>query len=140
MFDALLMDAEDSWANLPFTRIRDAAKTKDAGTEAAQSQGGRRGSDPFLVIPGFGDARNVLVDEATGEVRAYVGFREAYWGDPEAVHPGTNDPLYRIWQAVRVVALASVRPEAGSGAGKAVIEARQRLMVALLELEGGSAA
>lgn len=129
MFDALLMDAEDSWANLPFARIRAAASQPWSVDE--------RNARCVLVIPGFGEPRNVLVDEETGDIRAFVGFREAYWGDPEAVLVETKVPLYRIWQALRVVALASVRPEEGAGKGREVIEARQRLMVALQEIEGG---
>ena len=74
MFAAVFMDAEDMLVNLPFTEIAEQLSRHEDCLDKV--------IEPRLVIPGFGEPGNVLIDRKTNEVTGLLDFGRAFWGDP----------------------------------------------------------
>ncbi|KAG7006145.1 hypothetical protein G7Y79_00016g041300 [Physcia stellaris] len=75
VLESILMDGEDKLVSLPYSQIRDEVirfgKVLD---EIRQAR---------LVVLGFGQPENVLVDRKTNEVTGLTDFGRALWADPE---------------------------------------------------------
>ncbi|MCJ1308635.1 hypothetical protein MMC25_002288 [Agyrium rufum] len=106
MLEEVLKEAEDLFVNLPYTQIRNqvqrAAFSLDEVMEAR------------LVVPNFGDARNVLIDEGLKKVTGLVDFKLAMWGDVDMTRaggaPGLRGALYACYDAVVAVITSYYRP------------------------------
>ena len=89
MLENVLKDAEDLFVNLPYSLIRQrTANAEHCLDEVREAR---------LVVPGLGDAHNVLIDERTKEVTGLVDFKQALWGDiamsSDVGAPGTRGLL-----------------------------------------------
>ena len=73
MLENVLKDAEDLFVNLPYSLIRErTANAESCLNEVREAR---------LVVPGLGDANNVLIDERTKDITGLVDFKQALWGD-----------------------------------------------------------
>ena len=75
MLESVLMDGEDMMVSLPYSQIREhLARTKTALDSIKEAR---------LVVLGFGQPENVLIDRRTNEVTGLLDFGRAIWGDCE---------------------------------------------------------
>lgn len=80
ILESLLMDGEDKLVSLPYSQIRDETlRLGNALDEVRQAR---------LVVLGFGQPENVLVDRKTNEVTGLTDFGRAMWADPDMVGGG----------------------------------------------------
>ena len=75
MLGSLLKDGEDAFVNLPYAQIRQAVELTEASLDNVV--------EARLVVLGFGDAKNVLVNENNGEITGLIDFKRSIWGDKE---------------------------------------------------------
>ncbi|KAL8716804.1 MAG: hypothetical protein Q9225_005896 [Loekoesia sp. 1 TL-2023] len=73
MLESVLMDAEDLLVNLPYAQIREVLADSGGALDDVRQ--------PFLVVPGLSDPRNILVDQQTNSVTGLLDFGKALWGD-----------------------------------------------------------
>ncbi len=86
------MDGEDMMVSLPYSQIREQlSRTKNALDLIKEAR---------LVVLGFGQPENVLIDRRTNEVTGLLDFGRAIWGDWEMGDPekrkGKKGLLYVI--------------------------------------------
>jgi hypothetical protein len=75
MLESALMDGEDMMVSLPYSQIREQlSRTKNALDLIKEAR---------LVVLGFGQPENVLIDRRTNEVTGLLDFGRAIWGDWE---------------------------------------------------------
>ena len=83
MLESVLMDGEDKLVSLPYSQIREEALRLGAAlNDVKQAQ---------LVVVGFGEPENVLIDRRTNEVTGLTDFGRAIWADPEILSPGMKN-------------------------------------------------
>ena len=89
MLENVLKDAEDLFVNLPYSLIRERLVNAEYCLDEVR--------EARLVVPGLGNAHNVLIDERTKEITGLVDFKQALWGDiamaDEDGAPGTRGLL-----------------------------------------------
>ena len=77
MLGSVLKDGEDTFVNLPYSEIRQQVAMSEYVLDEI--------TEARLVIPGFGNADNVLVNERTKIVTGLLDFKGAIWGDTDLV-------------------------------------------------------
>lgn len=90
MLESVLMDGEDMMVSLPYLQIREhVLRTKNTLDSVKEAR---------LVVLGFGQAENILIDRRTNEVTGLLDFGRAIWGDWEMgdldQRKGTKGLLY----------------------------------------------
>ena len=90
MLESVLMDGEDMMISLPYSQIREhVSRTKNVLDSITEAR---------LVVLGFGEPENVLIDRRTNEVTGLLDFGRAIWGDWEMTdlekRKGTKGLLY----------------------------------------------
>ena len=97
MLESVLMDGEDVMVSLPYLQIREqVSRMKNALDSVEEAR---------LVVLGFGQAENVLIDRRTNEVTGLLDFGRAIWGDWEMgdldKRKGTKGLLYVLLDIAR---------------------------------------
>ena len=77
MLGSVLKDGEDTFVNLPYSQIRQQVAMSEYVLDEIE--------EARLVVPGFGNADNVLVNERTKIVTGLLDFKGAIWGDTDLV-------------------------------------------------------
>ena len=77
MLGSVLKDGEDTFVNLPYSQIRQQVAMSEYVLDEIK--------EARLVVPGFGNADNVLVNERTKIVTGLLDFKGAIWGDTDLV-------------------------------------------------------
>ena len=80
MLESILMDGEDKLVSLPYSQMRDEALR--FGYVLDEIKKAR------LVVMGFGQPENVLIDRRTNEVTGLTDFGSALWADPDLMGAG----------------------------------------------------
>lgn len=75
MLGSVLKDGEDAFVNLPYGQIREGVEASECSLDEV--------NEARLVVLGFGDASNVLVNENNGDVTGLVDFKRSIWGDKD---------------------------------------------------------
>ncbi len=85
MLESVLMDGEDMMVSLPYSQIRQyVSRTKNVLDSVKEAR---------LVVLGFGQPENVLIDRRTNEVTGLLDFGRATWGDWEMGDPEKRQGL-----------------------------------------------
>ena len=90
MLESVLMDGEDMMVSLPYSQIREHLSRHENALDPVE--------EARLVVLGFGQPENVLIDRRTNEVTGLLDFGRATWGDWEMgdleKRKGTKGLLY----------------------------------------------